>query len=346
MSRTPSHRSDFRAALLGDLLGLHSLTDGEHVTVRDIPLVVRDGMIRGQQLVSDAQRQTREAFGFKWQRRDTYESATIRERLSAWLVERYGEIKVDGWLAQHGNRPLLLDAGCGAGLSGLTLFGPLLDRIRYLGVDISPAVDIARKRFEEARNPGLFMQLDLMQLPFPPGSIDIIFSEGVLHHTDSTEQALKRLSKLLKPGGRFLFYVYRKKGPIREFTDDYLREALQPMTPSQAWDALMPLTKLGKALGELDIEIDVPESIELLRIPAGRINLQRLFYWHVFKAFYRPEMTLDEMNHTNFDWYAPRNAHRQTLAEVRRWCEEADLIIDREREEDAGITITAHRAAR
>lgn len=47
----------------------------------------------------------------------------------------------------------------------------------------------------------------------------------------------------------------------------------------------MPLSRLGKVLGELDIEIDVPEAVGLLEIPAGRINLQRLFYWHVFKAF-------------------------------------------------------------
>ena len=32
------------------------------------------------------------------------------------------------------------------------------------------------------------------------------------------------MQRHLKPGGRILFYVYRKKGPIREFTDDYVRE--------------------------------------------------------------------------------------------------------------------------
>ena len=49
-----------------------------------------------------------------------------------------------------------------------------------------------------------------------------------------------------------------------------------------AWD-VMPLTKLGITLGDLDIEVDIPEEIELLEIPAGRINIQRLFYWHVFR---------------------------------------------------------------
>jgi arsenite methyltransferase len=117
------------------------------------------------------------------------------------------------------------------------------------------------------------------------------------------------------------------------------------MTPDEAWDAVLPLTKLGRTLGELDIEIDIAEPIDVLQIPAGKINLQRLFYWHVFKAYYRPDLTLDEMNHINFDWYAPKNAHRQSIEEVRAWCAEAGLAIERERVEDAGITIDARKVA-
>ena len=36
-----------------------------------------------------------------------------------------------------------------------------------------------------------------------------------------------------------------------------------------AWEALIPLTRFGQYLGDLDIEIDVPESIEFLDIPPG-----------------------------------------------------------------------------
>jgi len=36
--------------------------------------------------------------------------------------------------------------------------------------------------------------------------------------------------------------------------------------------------------------------------PGRRTSVQRLFYWHVAKAFYRPDLTFDEMNHINFDW--------------------------------------------
>jgi arsenite methyltransferase len=171
--------------------------------------------------------------------------------------------------------------------------------------------------------------------------VAVIFSEGVLHHTDSTERALRALVTLLRPAGRFLFYVYRRKGPIREFTDDYVRERLQAMDPADAWEAMIPLTKLGRALGDLGLEVEVAEDVPLLGIPAGRIDIQRLFYWHVFKAAYDPELTLEELNHINYDWYAPRNAHRQTPEEVRRWCDQAGLEIEQENIQEAGITIVA-----
>ena len=58
------------------------------------------------------------------------------------------------------------------------------------------------------------------------------------------------------------------------------------MRPDEAWEAIVPLTRLGQALGELDAVVDVPEDVELLGIPAGPIDVQRLFYWHVVKAYY------------------------------------------------------------
>lgn len=330
-------------AWLSDLLGVDRLYEGLEFSLGAQPFVVRDGLPRSSKLVSAAQAQTRETFGFKWKKVDTFDSPASLTRMREWLIERYGDLATEPWLAEHGEQPLLIDAGCGAGMSGLELLGPLLPRIRYLGVDVSEAVDVARQRFAKQGQPCGFLQADISDLPLPPGSVDLIFSEGVLHHTNSTENALKSLARLLKPGGRFLFYVYKKKGPIREFTDDYLREKLQSMSPDESWKAMEPLTQLGISLGELNAEVDIPDPIDVLGIPAGRINVQRLFYWHVAKMFYRPDLSFDEMNHINFDWYAPANAARQSPEEVRTWCVEAGLSVEREVIEDAGITIIGRK---
>jgi arsenite methyltransferase len=293
---------------------------------------------------SRTQAQTEQAFGFKWARRDTYESPAMQEQARRWLFERYcgGDSTVlDGWLA--GSRKVIVDAGCGAGFSALLFFGERLREHDYLGVDISAAVDVARERFAEADVPGDFLRSDLLAAPIPDASVDLLFSEGVLHHTDSTEAALKHLARKLRPGGRFLFYVYAKKAVIREFTDDHIREHLRTLSDEEAWRALEPLTRLGAALGELNAEIDVPEAIPYLGIPAGRLDIQRFFYWNVCKLFYRPEFTFDEMNHVNFDWFRPLNCHRQSPEEVRRWCSESALEIERLDVQEAGITGVARR---
>ena len=299
----------------------------------------------GSVATSAAQSQTQEAFGFKWGKRDTYESPAVKRATRQWLLERYcggDESLIDGWLA--GGRKLILDAGCGAGFSAMLFFGDRLRDHEYVGVDISASVEIARERFAEASYPGTFKQASLTDAPIPDGSVDLIFSEGVLHHTDSTEQSLKYLAKKLKPGGRFLFYVYAKKAVIREFTDDFIRQQLEEMSDEEAWRALEPLTKLGITLGQLQVEIDVPQAIPFLGIPAGRLDLQRFIYWNICKLYYRPDWTVDEMNHVNFDWFRPMNCHRQTPDEVRQWCREAGLVIERMDVQEAGITVVArHR---
>lgn len=326
-----------------ELLGADPLADGERTSLLGTEYVLTDGVLRESGVASATQNQTSEVFDFKWHRRETFESDASLQRMREWLIERYGDVACTEWWNAFAGRPIVLDAGCGAALSALELFRDVVQDVRYVGIDISAAVDVAAARFSDRGVSAAFMQADITKLPLTPGSIDLIFSEGVLHHTDSTEEALHALAPLLRPGGRFLFYVYRRKGPIREFTDDYVRERLGNLAPADAWETLKPVSLLGEALGRLGVEIDVPADIDLLGIPAGPIDLQRLFYWHVLKAFFREDLTFEEMHHINYDWFAPANARRQSPAEVRTWCEEAGLEIERENVQDSGITIIARK---
>lgn len=320
-------------------------SDGQTVDVRGKKYVLEGGILRAEVLASGDQTQTADTFAFKWRQRDTFESETAVARSRDWLLERYGNIAEADWWAEYGDAPIVLDAGCGAALSSLALFGPRLKSVRFVAVDISDAVRVAAQRCAEKGVEAAFVQDDLASLPFADSSFHVIFSEGVLHHTDSPRDSFQRLARLLAPGGRFLFYVYKKKGPIREFTDDHVRGLLEAMTPAEAWSSLEPLTRLGEALGRLGVEVVIPEDIDLLEIPAGRYDIQRFFYWHVAKAFFRPELSFEELNHINYDWYAPANAHRQTPEEVRGWCAEAGLEVEHEHIEDAGITVIARRGA-
>jgi arsenite methyltransferase len=138
-----------------------------------------------------------------------------------------------------------------------------------------------------------------------------------------------------------MFYVYRRKAPIREFTDDYVRDRIAELSPEEAWNALRPLTRLGQALAELETDVEVPEDVPLLGIRAGRYDVQRLVYWHIAKLFWNPKMTFEENNHLNFDWYAPTYAHRQSEEEIRGWCNDEGLAITHFDVQEAGYTVRA-----
>lgn len=294
--------------------------------------------------ISSAQSQTADTFGYKWNRQDSYKSKALRENTRKWLLERYCDNdseQLTKWLGGGGKN--ILDAGCGAGFSALLLFGDHLSRNQYIGVDISSAVEVAKQRFKEQGYTGRFIQSDLFSMDIPDDSVDVIFSEGVLHHTDSVARALLKLTAKLRSGGRFLFYVYNKKSVVREFTDDYIREQIRGLSNDEAWETLRPLTKLGKALGELDVLVEVPEDVHLLGIPSGKINIQRLFYWHICKMFYHPDMDLEEMNHINFDWFRPLNCIRSSPEEVREYCRAAGLEIEHIDIQKSGITVVAKK---
>jgi len=284
------------------------------------------------------QKQTENSFGFKWQQRNTYDSPQVQATAQQWLIQRYGFRDVDDMLSYFGNRRRILDAGCGSGFSASLWLKAL--RGEWVGADISVAVDVAQERLGHIAGTH-FIQADILQLPFREGTFDTIFTEGVLHHTPSTERALKLLVPLLEPGGEFLCYIYRKKSPIREFTDDYVRGIVSQLPPDEAWAMLRPLTHLGKALAELKVEVDVPEDIPYLGIKAGRCDIQRLLYWHFVKLFWNEAFSFEENNHVNFDWYHPRYAHRHTEDEIRRWCDEAGLSITHFDAQESGFTIGA-----
>lgn len=175
------------------------------------------------------------------------------------------------------------------------------------------------------------------------GTSDIILSEGVLHHTRSTKDAIASAARALRPEGELYFDVYRRKGPVREFTDDYVREAIRGISNAEAWEAMGSLTELARRLSDLHATVDLPEDIPLLGIEAGTHDAQRLIYWNFAKLYWNDALSFDESVHVNFDWYRSRYAHRQSEAEVREWCEQSGLRIRRFHPQESGFTVVAVR---
>jgi arsenite methyltransferase len=303
---------------------------------------IRSGIPRFVVTEDAGQLQTSDAFGFKWKKRDTYDSPAVKASSIAWLAGKYGFASLADWASYYDSRRRILDVGCGSGFSSSLWLDSAYwsGTAMWVGADISLAVDVAQERLGHIRNTQ-FVQADALRLPFADGSFDTIFSEGVLHHTPSTRAALLSAARLLEPAGEFHFYVYRRKGPVREFTDDYIRETIAPLSDEEAWDAMRSLTRLGQALAELHAKITLAEDIPFLGIKAGEHNIQRLIYWNFAKVFWNEAWSFEENVHVNFDWYRPGYAHRQTAEEVYSWCAEAGLAITWFHEEDSGFSVRA-----
>jgi SAM-dependent methyltransferase len=302
---------------------------------------VRDGIPRFVEATDDDQGQTSRSFAYKWGRRDTWESEAWRELALGWLLERYGfrdRESMREHLAQYGR---ILDAGCGGGFTAALWTEPSWPaESELVAVDISDAVEVARERLRHVER-ARFVQADVLALPFPDESFDAAIAEGVLHHTPSTEAGVASLARVLRPGGEALLYVYRRKAPLRELADDHVRAAVSGLSPEEAWETLRPLTRLGQALAELGVEVDVPEDVPVLGIAAGRYDVQRLVYWHFAKLYWNERLTLEENTHVNYDWYHPRYAHRHSEEEVRAMCAAAGLQVVHLDAQESGFTVRA-----
>jgi arsenite methyltransferase len=288
--------------------------------------------------------QTGASFGYKWKRRGSWGSASMQRSNADWIAAKYGFGAPEEMRRYFGSRRLVLDAGCGGGFTTSHWMTPgwTDGSAVWVGLDLSAGIDVARERLHACGSTE-FVQGDVLRLPFEDETFDTAFAEGVLHHTPSTRDALASLARVVSRGGDILFYVYRRKGPVREFVDDYVRERVSSLPPEEAWEALRPLTRLGEALARSGGEVEVEEDVPLLGIERGSYPVQRLVYWHVAKLFWNDDYSFEENHHVNFDWYHPRFAHRQTEEDLRAWCDELALEIAHFDAQESGFTVRARR---
>lgn len=103
----------------------------------------------------------------------------------------------------------VLEIGCGAG-GHSALFASKGARMISVDVTFERARSTAAK-LALLDNPGCgALQADAENLPFADGTFDIVYSNGVLHHTYDTERAIAEVRRVLKPGGQAVIMLYCK----------------------------------------------------------------------------------------------------------------------------------------
>jgi ubiquinone/menaquinone biosynthesis methyltransferase len=105
----------------------------------------------------------------------------------------------------HGER--VVDLACGTG--DIALQAAAMGAT-VTGLDLTPRmVELARAKAKRARHEGLwpiptFVIGDMIALPFPDHSVDVVTTGYGLRNVPVLEQALDEITRVLRPGGRLL----------------------------------------------------------------------------------------------------------------------------------------------
>lgn len=143
-------------------------------------------------------------------------------------VERHRYMEYAPWMPEvmgfnefKGAR--LLEVGCGMGTDLLQF---ARGGARVTGIDLTPrSIEISRRHFEIYGQSGDFAISDCEKLPFKSESFDVVYSNGVLHHTPDTAGAVREVHRVLRRGGQARVMLYHR-GSINYWGEIILRHGL------------------------------------------------------------------------------------------------------------------------
>jgi SAM-dependent methyltransferase/uncharacterized protein YbaR (Trm112 family) len=165
---------------------------------------VSESLRRSIQESTKRNRKTKASFSFEWNLLDPASKDKV------WHVPREdmpGIYEQETGLSPDSCRQqTVLDAGCGHGLMTTAIAG--LSKLA-IGVELSEAINDAYRR--NTKRNAWFAQADLQYLPFDPETFDVLYSSGVIHHTENTETTLDKIAPVLKKGGRISLWLYRAR---------------------------------------------------------------------------------------------------------------------------------------
>ena len=279
------------------------------------------------------QGQTNDVFSDKWEKVDKFENTDkLYEFQYEWYLKLYG-FKDEQALADFlKTKKVILDAGCGLGYKA-AWFAKLAPESIIIGMDYSDAAQIAAKNYADIKNL-FFVKGDIAKTGFKNGSIDYVSCDQVIMHSENPEKTFAHLTDITNSNGEFACYVYAKKALPRELLDDHFRKATKEIDSEELWEMSRQLTKLGKLLSDLNIEIDAPD-IPLLGIKGGKQDLQRFIYWNFIKCFWKEDWGHKLSDATNYDWYSPSNAKRYSESEYKKMITDNQLEIIHFHKEEA-----------
>lgn len=125
---------------------------------------------------------------------------------------------------------------------------------------------LAKENFDLQGLDGNFIHGDAEQLDFDDASFDLVYSNGVIHHTPNTHKVVEHIRRILKPGAKAIIMVYAE-GSIQFWRDIIWERGLRQQ---MLWE-MSP----GKIMS-LNVEISENNAEPLVKVYSKR-KLKSLF---------------------------------------------------------------------
>jgi SAM-dependent methyltransferase len=129
----------------------------------------------------------------------------------------------------------VLECGCGGG-QHTSFVAPYARSLT--AVDLN-TTDIAKSRNKDAKNIE-FIEADIANMDLAK-QFDIVFSIGVVHHTDDPDKTISNLTKHVRPGGKLIVWVYSKEG--NELVESIVEPVRKKFLKNMGRESLLGLSK-------------------------------------------------------------------------------------------------------
>ncbi len=163
------------------------------------------------------------SYGDRWYTADDDPIALLRAESKVktpWVVKKIEKT----WPLNASTQ--VLDVGCGAGFLSNAL---ALEKLSVTGVDLSEESLKVAARYDQTQSVK-YLVADATKLPFANSHFDVVTAMDFLEHVDNPESVIREFSRVLKPGGLFIFHTFNRN-PLAYLVVIKLVEWLVKNTP-------------------------------------------------------------------------------------------------------------------
>ena len=177
----------------------------------------------------------------------------------------------------------LLEIGCGMGFDSVEF---LKRGVRVTATDLTPtAVEFTRKHFGVERLQAEDVRVENVRaLTFSDDTFDAVWARGVLHCTGNSQESIREIHRVLKPGGRAIISHFYRRPSWMFWISRLGRENIEYKEEDPPVNDFLSENEILTMFDGFDIVEAVAEHYRAL--PVARRGLKAFLYMWLFRPLY------------------------------------------------------------